>query len=87
MDVPRRLGATLRERLLTNAAVTLLGPRQVGKTTLARELADEWPAGATYLDLERPADRRRLNDADAYLRGLSGESPRLDRCRLLTMAG
>ena len=50
------------------AGVVLLGPRQIGKTTLARELADGWAAGATYLDLERPADRRRLTDADAYLR-------------------
>ena len=49
-------------------AVALLGPRQVGKTTLARAIADELGAGALYLDLERPADRRKLEDADAYLR-------------------
>lgn len=49
-------------------AVVLLGPRQVGKTTLARGIADTRPGGALYLDLERPADRRRLEDADAYLR-------------------
>ncbi len=60
------------ERLETNAAVVLLGPRQVGKTTLARGI--DWPAGMVYLDLERPADRRRLDDADAYLRA---QSPRL----------
>lgn len=52
----------------------LLGPRQVGKTTLARDLAGAWPAGAVYLDLERPADARRLSDADAYLRA---QAPRL----------
>ena len=54
-------------------AVVLLGPRQVGKTTLARKIATEWPAGALYLDMERPADRRRLDDADAYLRGQRGK--------------
>jgi predicted AAA+ superfamily ATPase len=48
--------------------VVLLGPRQVGKTTLALQLAKGWPAGSTYLDLERPADRLRLDDADAFLR-------------------
>lgn len=52
----------------------LLGPRQVGKTTLARDIADDWRAGAVYLDLERPADVRRLSDADAYLRAVA---PRL----------
>lgn len=64
----------MRRRLETTSSVVLLGPRQVGKTTLARDLADEWPAGAVYLDLERPADTRRLSDADAYLRA---QAPRL----------
>ncbi|WP_235580846.1 ATP-binding protein [Pseudorhodoferax sp. Leaf265] len=53
-------------------AVVLLGPRQVGKTTLARQIAAQWPGGAVYLDLERPADRLRLEDADAYLRAQQG---------------
>jgi predicted AAA+ superfamily ATPase len=72
--IPRRDLATVRQRLASSSAVVLLGPRQVGKTTLAREVADTWPDGATYLDLERPADQRRLTDADAYLRALA---PRL----------
>lgn len=54
-------------------AVVLLGPRQVGKTTLARELARSGTRKATYLDLERPSDLRRLDDADAYLRSLVGQ--------------
>ena len=49
-------------------AAVLLGPRQVGKTTLALTLAESWAQGAVYLDLERPADRLRLDDADAFLR-------------------
>lgn len=72
--IPRLVAAELRRRLAATSAVVLLGPRQIGKTTLARDLADDWPTGATYLDLERPADVRRLSDADAYLRG---QSPRL----------
>ncbi len=68
MVIERFKAQELRRRVSTSAATVLLGPRQVGKTTLARELADSWPGGATYLDLERPADRRRLDDADAYLR-------------------
>lgn len=54
-------------------AVVLLGPRQVGKTTLARQIVGERGGGAIYLDLERPADRRRLTDADAFLRAQAGK--------------
>ena len=72
--IHRHLEPIVESRLRANAAVALLGPRQVGKTTLARDLADRWPDGSTYLDLERPADRRRLDDADAYLRA---QAPRL----------
>lgn len=72
--IPRRLEQVVEQRLADFPAVALLGPRQVGKTTLARELADRWTGGALYLDLERPADLRRLEDADAYLRS---QAPRL----------
>lgn len=72
--IPRNIETTLRTRLATVVpAVVLLGPRQVGKTTLARKVAADWPGGAVYLDMERPADRRRLDDADAYLRAQSGK--------------
>ena len=47
-------------------AVVLLGPRQVGKTTLAREIARQIPQ-SIYLDLEDPADLARLDDTRAYL--------------------
>lgn len=72
--IHRRIERVLRQRLESSAAVVLLGPRQVGKTTLARRIAREWAAGGIYLDLERPADVRRLEDADSYLRR---QAPRL----------
>ena len=50
---------SLKERLAFQPAVVLLGPRQVGKTTLARTLAAEFP-GALLLDLEQESDRARL---------------------------
>jgi hypothetical protein len=58
-------------------AVALLGPRQIGKTTLALDLES---AGiiTTYLDLERPSDAAKLTDADAYLRSKSGERVVID---------
>lgn len=51
--------------LESQAAVVLLGPRQVGKTTLALEIAGERPS--VYLDLERDADRQILTEPDLYL--------------------
>jgi len=61
----RRLQAQIRADLEAHAAVTLLGPRQVGKTTLALTIAVGTPS--IYLDLEDPADRDKLIDPALYL--------------------
>ncbi len=47
-------------------AVGVLGPRQIGKTTLAEEIATAISPEPVYLDLESPADLAKLNDAEAY---------------------
>ena len=78
MMISRQCLSTLIQRLEESSAVVLLGPRQVGKTTLALQLAAQWPAGSTYLDLERPADRLRLDDADAFLRSQGSKLVILD---------
>lgn len=54
-----RLLAELRQRLAESPVVALLGARQVGKTTLASQLAQEL-GGATVFDLERPSGRAAL---------------------------
>lgn len=69
--------AALRRALDQAPAVALLGPRQVGKTTLARRLAAERP-GAVYLDLERRDDQRRLEEPRAFLEPLAGRLVILD---------
>jgi uncharacterized protein len=72
--INRQTQSVVLQRLTQSApAVVLLGPRQVGKTTLARQVAAQWPSGSVYLDMERPADRLRLDDADAYLRAQCGK--------------
>ena len=43
----------------------LLGPRQVGKSTLAKKILESRPDGL-YLDLERPSDLRKLQDAEHF---------------------
>ena len=57
----------IRHRLSSSPAVAIFGPRQVGKTTLAREIANEHP-NALYLDLERAGDRARLEQPAAFFR-------------------
>jgi len=69
----------LRRALTRFPVVALLGPRQVGKTTLALELQRSIGPDATrYLDLESPADRARLADAEAYLDAQRGRLVILD---------
>lgn len=63
--ITRRLLAPLTSALAEAPAVALLGPRQVGKTTLALEVAEARPA--IYLDLESEADRAKLSEPELYL--------------------
>lgn len=52
--------------------VALLGSRQVGKTTLARQLAAQWDGRTHHFDLEDPDDQARLSDPAFVLRPLTG---------------
>lgn len=63
-----------RVRLLLGEfpVVALLGARQVGKTTLARQLADAYSEPLAWFDLEDPADLARLDDPGLELRPLEG---------------
>ena len=74
--IPRYLESRLRRLLRTFPAVGLLGPRQVGKTTLAQSIARD--ANNLYLDLENPADLEKLTDARGYLQARQGRLVVLD---------
>lgn len=63
--IDRRIAAELAERLQEVPAVALIGPRQVGKTTLALEIGAIRPS--IYLDLESDADRAKLAEPELYL--------------------
>ena len=63
--IPRRVEPLVRDRLSHMPAVALLGPRQVGKTTLAHAISEG--RKSAYLDLESPLDREKLGDATLYL--------------------
>ena len=59
---------SLKEALANMPVVVLLGPRQVGKTTLARQIARDGGKKAVYLDLELDSDLGKLDDPESYLR-------------------
>ena len=59
-------------------AVAVLGPRQVGKTTLAIEIADSMKQEYIYLDLESPSDQAKLSEAEAYFEFHKGKLIILD---------
>jgi predicted AAA+ superfamily ATPase len=63
--------AALRRLLARSPVVALLGARQVGKTTLARQLAGE-ARRSEFFDLERAADVARLSDPELTLGPLGG---------------
>jgi len=64
--IARRALKAVQAALQRQAAVALLGPRQVGKTTLALEIAEQ--TEALYLDLEAREDRAKLTEAALFLR-------------------
>ena len=61
----RSASQLIAKALSRQAAVALIGPRQVGKTTLAHDIADSRPS--IYLDLENAADRAKLENPDLFL--------------------
>lgn len=63
---------TIRALLRDNPVVAILGPRQVGKTTLARQIFAGWRGAKSFFDLEDEVDRRRLQDPGLELRDLTG---------------
>lgn len=75
--IERNLQRYLLESLSYFPIVGLIGPRQVGKTTLAKAIGKQLHKPVLYLDLENPADATRLADAQGYL------SQHFDKCVIL----
>lgn len=71
MLLPRtEILARLRRTVRANPVTALYGPRQCGKTTLARQIAEY--ARSEYFDLEDPTSQRRLSEPMTTLRPLRG---------------
>ncbi|MFB1002772.1 MAG: AAA family ATPase [Bacteroidia bacterium] len=67
-DIIRDSLRDVKRLLLQFPAVVLVGARQIGKTTLAKELISQLKKEAIYLDLELPSDRAQLQNPELFLK-------------------
>ncbi len=65
--ITRLLQREITTLMRSTPAVAVLGARQVGKTTLAKQIAASQKKPTLYLDLENPLDARKLQDAYTFL--------------------
>lgn len=65
--ITRRINSEIKDSLSFFPVVSIIGPRQVGKTTLAKQIMDESAKPTLYLDLELQSDLFKLNDAELFL--------------------
>ena len=79
----RKLIETLRKDLQTAPAVVLYGPRQVGKTTVVKQLAQADKERYIYLDMELPSDRIKLSDPELFLTRLEDKTVILDEVQFV----
>ena len=78
----RELQHVVAQALLRSPAVVLLGPRQVGKTTLARAIAQAH-GDALFLDLERESDRAAVARPELFFPALRQRLVVLDEVQTL----
>jgi len=72
MFLPRKIENAVLAALNSNPIVALIGPRQCGKSTLAKHLLEN-NSNSIYLDLERPSDLQKLTDAEWFLISQKGK--------------
>jgi uncharacterized protein len=73
--IERTVTKQIKDRFGRKKAVLILGPRQTGKTTLAKTILAEYAGKALYLNADEPFDRQRLTNASSeQLRQLIGNN-------------
>jgi len=65
-NIKRELFSEIKKHQKNIPAIAILGARQVGKTTLAKELVAEIE-NTLFLDLEKSSDREMIKETDAFL--------------------
>jgi predicted AAA+ superfamily ATPase len=77
----RYIQSLIEEYMEIFPAVGILGPRQVGKTTLVKNLS--WGKNKIYLDLEKASDRAKLSDAELFFTNHRNSTVILDEIQLM----
>ncbi len=77
MYIPRYATESILEWLHYFPMVGIIGPRQIGKTTLAKKLMSELDKECKYLDMELQQDRVKMDNPELYL------EQHLDRCIII----
>ncbi len=78
----RTAGKEIKILLKQFPVIVLLGPRQVGKTTLVSELVPEIEKDAVWFDLEKPSDYDKMNNAELVLGNLRDKCVIIDEIQL-----
>jgi predicted AAA+ superfamily ATPase len=81
--IARKITAGIMESMRYFPAIGIVGPRQVGKTTLAKSLQTQIGKPSVYLDLELDEDLIRLQNAQAYLQSHQDKCVIIDEIQLM----
>jgi len=81
--IERNLTGRLFDFLDHFPVIGIVGPRQVGKTTLIKENLHQFKKEAIYLDLESPEDYNKLSDPELFLSNLAGKTVIIDEIQHL----
>jgi uncharacterized protein len=81
--IERKIATEVLKNMHYFPAIGIIGPRQVGKTTLAKELQKQLGKPSVYLDLELDEDLIRLQNAQSYLQGHQDKCVIIDEIQLM----
>jgi len=73
MLIERKIRADIERSLKEYPVVGIVGSRQTGKTTLAKQIKSAFKSKSIYLDMELPSDLNKLRDAEIYLNQYSDD--------------
>lgn len=80
--ITRKLQNGITKSIKNFPAVGIIGPRQVGKTTLVKEILKEYDSGI-YLDLELPSDLAKLEDPELFFTSIKSDLVIIDEIQRL----
>tara|TARA_R110002050_G_scaffold162939_2_gene292866 strand:+ start:6644 stop:7837 length:1194 start_codon:yes stop_codon:yes gene_type:complete len=83
MNVTRKQIAALIELAEFYPVIGVLGPRQVGKTTMIKQFISTLKKPSIYLDLEKPSDAQKLQEAELFFKANENQCIILDKVQIM----